>query len=365
MSGRLTRLTDRLRMGGAPSEEMARDLAQTMASGAYEMDEVLPRLAWTLAQCAHAREAVVWLRVGNELRPAASWPDRTAHAPIRVKGEDPPPIPRVTRAFPVVDRGELMGVLSVSRRAGSGAHSRLPSLQGDRLSAAEERAVEDLCASAALVLRNVRLIADLRASRQRIVAAADEERRKVERNLHDGAQQRLLALSMALNLVRSGVGRDPEEALAAGLDEAIAELRLALADLRDLAHGIHPAILTEAGLEPALRSLAERSSVPARLLQAPEGRYEPTVEATVYYVVAEALANVAKYAEARSVTIRAVRDGDRIRVEVGDDGVGGADPARGSGLRGLLDRVAAVGGRLEIESPRGGGTTLTAEVPCR
>jgi signal transduction histidine kinase len=204
---------------------------------------------------------------------------------------------------------------------------------------------------------------ELRQSRTRIVEATDAERRRLERDLHDGAQQRLVSLSLALRLARSRLTGDANAAAVEGLDDAAAELKTAIVELRELARGIHPAILTEAGLGPAIDTLAERSSVAADVLALPDRRLSPAVEATAYFVVSEALANVAKYASATRATVTAECPGDSLRVEVADDGVGGADPAGGSGLRGLADRVAALGGSLSVVSPMGGGTRVVADIP--
>ena len=204
---------------------------------------------------------------------------------------------------------------------------------------------------------------ELRQSRARIVEATVAERRRLERDLHDGAQQRIVAVSLGLRLARTRLRPDVDAAALAGLNEAAEELKTALLELRELARGIHPAILTEAGLGPAIDSLAARSTVPAEVTALPERRLSPAVESTAYFVVSEALANVAKYASATRATVSAVCPGDSLRVEISDDGVGGADPTRGSGLRGLADRVAAIGGKLSIDSPVGGGTRLVAELP--
>lgn len=204
---------------------------------------------------------------------------------------------------------------------------------------------------------------ELRESRARIVEATDSERRRLERDLHDGAQQRLVALSLALRMARSRLHSDGDAAAGAGLDEAVRELKTALVELRELARGIHPAILTEAGLGPAIDSLAARSTVAASVLALPDRRLSPAVEATAYFVVSEALANIAKYASATSATVAAECPADVLRVVIEDDGVGGADPDGGSGLRGLADRVAAIGGSLSIVSPIGGGTRVIAEIP--
>ena len=204
---------------------------------------------------------------------------------------------------------------------------------------------------------------ELRASRARIVDAADAARARLERDLHDGAQQRLVGLALTLRLARRKAAEDPAEA-AELLDEAIDDLAAATGELRELARGIHPAVLTEGGLEPALAGLAGRVPVPVVLADVPEGRLPAAVEATAYFVVAEALTNVARSADARrAVVTLALADGT-LAVEVRDDGCGGADPRAGSGLRGLADRVAALGGRFTVTSPPGGGTTLRAELPC-
>jgi signal transduction histidine kinase len=206
-------------------------------------------------------------------------------------------------------------------------------------------------------------LAEVRASRTRIVEASDAERRRVERNLHDGAQQRLVALSLALRRAQSQVADDADPELASTLAAASDQLKTALAELRELARGIHPAILTEAGLGPALRELARGSTVPVRVrVDLPDTIAEP-VAAAAYYVAAEALTNVAKYAEASIVDLSAeVADGE-LRVEVVDDGRGGADATGGSGLRGLNDRVAALGGRIDVRSTVGQGTTVAARLP--
>jgi PAS domain S-box-containing protein len=207
-----------------------------------------------------------------------------------------------------------------------------------------------------------RALVELRASRARIVDAADDARRRLERDLHDGAQARLVNVGLVLRLARAKL----EGAGEAGalLDEAIEELGHATDELREFARGVHPAVLTEGGLAPALRSLASRSKVPVRLGRPPRGRLPRRVEATVYFVVSEALANVARYAGARRVDVEVEAGRGRVSVEVRDDGRGGADPALGSGLRGLSDRVAALDGSFEVISPAGVGTTVRAVIVC-
>jgi PAS domain S-box-containing protein len=205
---------------------------------------------------------------------------------------------------------------------------------------------------------------EVRASRIRIVSAADEERRRVERDLHDGAQQRLVTLTLTLRLLRTKLLAHAEPEIATALDGIGEELALALAELRDLARGIHPAVLTEQGLALAVESLALRSPLPVTLVGLPDRRLPAQLEIGAYYIVAEALTNAIKHARASSVAISVQTRGQLLLVSISDDGRGGASIGAGSGLRGLADRVAALDGRLTLESPPGGGTILTAELPC-
>jgi signal transduction histidine kinase len=262
--------------------------------------------------------------------------------------------------------------------APEGKVSTIVEHEGERIAAivhspglAEERElVQSAGAAAGLTLRNERLAAELRAkvaelqaSRSRIVQAGFEQRRRLERDLHDGAQQRLMALGIDLRMVRERIEHDPLGAVEL-LDESLHELNEATAELRELARGIHPAVLTNRGLHAALKGLASRSPVPVELLQTPADRPPPSVESAVYFVVAEALTNAARYSRAQTVTVGVLRDNGHVDVEVSDDGVGGADADQGSGLRGLGDRVAALEGRLELTSPQGLGTILRARIPC-
>ena len=191
-----------------------------------------------------------------------------------------------------------------------------------------------------------------------------EERRRLERDLHDGAQQRLVSVAVTLGLAQSRIANDPEGA-AELIAQAREEAQLAVKELRELARGIHPAVLSDRGLGPALEALASRAPVPVEVTGVPARRLGEHVETAAYYVTAEALTNVAKYAHASEGSVDLSLDGDRLRVKVSDDGVGGADPSTGSGLRGLRDRVDALDGRLEISSPPGCGTTVTAELPLQ
>jgi PAS domain S-box-containing protein len=205
--------------------------------------------------------------------------------------------------------------------------------------------------------------AELRASRARVVAAGDTARLRLERDLHDGAQQRLVELALDLRMARARIDADPAEAREL-MDAALEDLDHATAELRELARGIHPAALTEGGLRPALDALLARCSVPVRLIAAPEQRFPAPVEAAAYFVVAEALTNVARYAGARAAEVEIGHRDGSLSVHVRDDGRGGADPAAGSGLLGLADRVAALDGTLAVDSPPGQGTRLHAEIPC-
>jgi signal transduction histidine kinase len=207
-------------------------------------------------------------------------------------------------------------------------------------------------------------VEDLRGARQRIIEAADAERRRIERDLHDGAQQRLIAVAVTLGLAEARVRTDPES--AAGLiAQAREEAQLAVKELRELARGIHPAVLSDRGLGAALEALAARAPVPVEVSGVPAAPLGHAVEAAAYFVTAEALTNVAKYAQASMAFVELSLEDDRLRVEVRDDGVGGADPAHGSGLLGLRDRVDALDGNLELHSPPGCGTTVTVEIPLR
>jgi PAS domain S-box-containing protein len=203
---------------------------------------------------------------------------------------------------------------------------------------------------------------ELAASRARIVAAGDTERRRLERNLHDGAQQRLVSLSLSLRVAQAMLDSDPAGARAA-LADASDQLGVALDELRELARGLHPAVLSERGLRAAVEVLAGRMPVPVDTADIVEVRLPEPVEAAAYYLIAEALTNVTKYAHASAVSVRVAASDAGVAVEVSDDGVGGADPATGSGLRGLADRVEALGGSLEVVSPPGSGTALRAEIP--
>ena len=263
--------------------------------------------------------------------------------PVELPDDDP------NRAITRLERsGEVLGIL----------------VHDPAIDAEDPGLVEAVGNAARMALENERLAAEVRAqleevraSRTRIVEAADAERRRVERDLHDGAQQRLVALAMRLQVAKS---TSPDAALL--LDEATAELETAIGEVRGLARGVHPTILVEAGLAAAVDALAERTPIPVAVAIA-DRRYDPQLEATAYFVIAEALTNVARHAGAIEAWVAVVEDAGRLVVTVTDDGRGGVDPSAGSGLRGLDDRVTAADGTLTIDSRRGRGTTIRAELP--
>ncbi len=350
---RAQRLADRLVYGKRASPyEVLSEFSERMAS-TYATEDILPRMARILAEGTGA-DAEVWLRVGGDLlRAAASAADPEPAAPLRSVGTGLPDFGGA-RAAAVIHRGELLGALVVRRKA------------GDPLTPTEEKLLADLASQAALVIRNVRLVEDLRASRQRIVAAQDEERRKIERNLHDGAQQQLVSLAVKLGLLERTIGSDDERARAMA-----GELRVdagdALDELRDLARGIYPPLLADKGLGAAMEAQARKASVPVEVATNGIHRYPPEVEATVYFCCLEALNNVSKYARARNVRLDLREIPEGVMFEVVDDG-NGFDPTTtgyGTGLQGMADRLDALGGRLEVRSAPGEGTTVAGRVPAR
>ena len=256
-------------------------------------------------------------------------------------------------AAPIVVSGRLWGATSISNGGDLGAFP--PGV--------EER-LEKFTSLVAVALANAEAREELTASRARIVQAGDAERRRLERNLHDGAQQRLVTLALHLRIAESRLADDPAAA-AELIAEACDELALALEELRELARGIHPAILTDHGLTPAVEALAARAPLPVEVNGLPSARLAEPIEAAAFYVVSESLANVAKYASASLARVDLARDDGVLVVEVSDDGVGGADADKGSGLRGLSDRVEALGGRFRVSSEQGRGTTVRAELPLR
>jgi signal transduction histidine kinase len=322
--------------------------------GAYDPEDVLPRMARILADGTGSKRADVWLHVGGELRSAASWP--VTDEPT----DEIPAEPLAPGFVPVRHREELLGALSVQKAP------------GESLTSNESKLVDDLAAQAGLVLRNVALTEQLRmrleelhASRQRLVGAQDEERRKIERNIHDGAQQQLVALAVKQRMTASLIGKDDERA-SAMLAELQIETNAALDDLRDLARGIYPPLLADRGLAAALEAQARKAALPVTVDADGIGRFPQDVEATVYFCTLEALNNVAKYADATRATVRLSNGNGELRFEVTDDGRGfdTASTGYGTGLQGMGDRLAAIGGELSVRSAPGSGTTIAGMVPA-
>ena len=254
-------------------------------------------------------------------------------------------------AVPIKLGGEVWGALVVA-----GAH-------GESLPVDAERQLADFAELVAQALANAEAYRKLADSRARIVQATDSERRRLERNLHDGAQQRLVSLALQLQLMKTAMKSDPATAESL-LAQADNELGQALRELRELARGIHPATLTTHGLQTALEALTRNATIPIHVTRIPDERLPEPIEAAIYYLVAEAVANVLKYAQATQATVAVERSNGAVRVVVADDGVGGAEPGNGTGLVGLIDRIEALDGRLRIESARGHGTRLSAVIPC-
>jgi signal transduction histidine kinase len=338
---RAARLADRIVFGGrATPYEVLTEFSDRVGE-TYAADDVLPRMASVLGEGTGAATATVWLQLGGRLRPDATWPP-AAEAPV-----SPPP-----GSVDVTHRGERLGALSVT----------MP--PDDPMDPSKERLLRDLAAQAGLVLRNVRLIEELRASRQRLVAAQDDERRKLERDIHDGVQQQLVALNVQLGLLATIAARDPERAVTIATDLQ-ATATATLEDLRDLARGIYPPLLADQGLEAAIGAQARKAIVPTAVEASGVGRYGQEVEAAVYFSVLEAMNNVAKYAHARAVMISLAQRNGSLEFRVEDDGQG-FDPAtteRGTGLQGISDRVDAIGGEVRVESAPGAGTRVTGSVP--
>ncbi|MHB8507799.1 MAG: GAF domain-containing sensor histidine kinase [Candidatus Dormibacteria bacterium] len=327
---------------------------------------VLPRMAQVLAEGTGAQVATVWLRSGSRLRPAAVWPASTnGHEGeaegegVEVQGQVLPGIPGADRLVPVRHQGELLGALAINKRP------------GESLTPIEDKLLDDLALQAGMVLKNVGLTADLqarledlRASRQRLVAAQDHERRRLERDLHDGAQQHLVALKVKLGLAEALTAKDPDQARA-----TIQQLKIdadeALETLRDLARGIYPPLLADKGLVAALEAQARKAMVPVAVQADGVSRHPQETEAAVYFCCLEALQNVQKYAGATRVTVRLHQGQDELRFEVEDDGAGfdAAHLTRGSGLQNMDDRLAALDGQVRVDSSPGAGTTVIGTLP--
>jgi signal transduction histidine kinase len=356
---RLTRFANRLVYGKrATPYEVLSEFSERVG-GAYADEDVLPRMVRVLGEGVGAERADVWLAVDRELRDVAVWPaDSSGRPSIPLPNGSMPQIDGMDRVYPVEQAGELLGALTV----------RKPS--SDPISPADEKLIADLASQAGLVLRNVRLsealkarLDDLKAAQRRLVSAQDAERRRLERNIHDGAQQQLVALAVKARLARQLTDRDPAKA-ASMLEQIEAETQTALEDLRDLARGIYPPLLADKGLASALEAQARKSGLPVTV-DASVDRFPQELEAAVYFSCLEAMQNVAKYADAQHISVTLRSEGGAVEFAVTDDG-SGFDPATtnyGSGLRGMADRLAALDGDLEVRSTPGRGTTIRGRVP--
>ncbi len=358
---RLQRFANRVVYGrrATPYQALA-DFAEDM-SGQLDVAVAADRLVSVLAAATGADQAQAWIRAGSELRPAAAWPPgRSELRPVPLPaGGGLPDLRPATAAVPVRHGGELLGALALAKP---------PS---EPLTVTDDKLLRHLASQAGLVLRNAALTADLRAtidelraSRRRLVGAQDAERRKIERNLHDGAQQQLVALNIQLSLLDQAAGdRDAVQEITGLLRDGV---RAALADLRDTARGIYPPLLADRGLAAALAAQAGKAPLPVRLDAGGIGRYPQETESAVYFCTLEALQNVAKYAGAAQASIRLAARENGLQFTISDDGTG-FDPAsapRGSGLQGMADRLAALGGTLRVRSAPGAGTTLTGWLPA-
>jgi signal transduction histidine kinase len=344
------RLANRLVYGerATPYEVLAQ-LGDRLA-GEYAADDVLDRIATALAGGIGADRVVVWLNSGGELRPAAVWPEGAPAAPIAASVAALTATEDGMRSFPVRLQGEILGAIGVHKPA------------SEPLTPADEKLVGDLAAQAGLVLRNARLIEELRASRRRLIEAQDEERRKIERNLHDGAQQQLVALTVQLGLLeRQAEDPDTVRASATRLKDALQD---ALDELRALARGIYPPLLADQGLAAALEAQSRKAAVPTTIESDGIGRYPREIESAVYFCALEALQNVAKYADATSAVVRLGERDGRLEFEIADDGRG-FDPTAtsyGTGMQGMVDRLDAIGGTLEVSSESGRGTMVLGRI---
>ena len=360
---RLQRIANRLVYGKRSTPYQVLSEFSSQVAGSYAADEVLPRMARVLQEGTGSEQSTVWLRSGGALHEAATWPataDGAHLAPIRMSGESLPTFAGVTQAVEVRHQGEVLGALTLTKR------------RGESLTPVEEKLIADLAHQAGLVLKNVGLTADLqlrldelRASRQRLVSAQDAARRRLERNLHDGAQQNLVALKVKLGLAEILSSKDPERARAT-LQELKADADEALETLRDLARGIYPPLLAEKGLVTALESQTRKATLPVSVDGDGVGRYSQDVEATVYFCVLEALQNVQKYAGASAAAVRLHEAADVLSFEVDDDGRGFdvEHVSKGAGLTNMEDRLDALDGELRLESAPG-RTAVIGRLPLR
>jgi signal transduction histidine kinase len=358
---RASRLANRLVYGErATPYQVLSDFAAGMASQ-LDLGDALDRMVSLLGGAAGAARVEAWVRVGAELRPTAVWPRGSApSAVVELNGAaELPALDVPARIVPVRHGDDLLGALSLSKPP------------NEPLNSTEDSLLQHLASQASLVMRNAQLTAELRAtidqllaSRRRLVEAQDAERRRIERNLHDGAQQQLIALAIQLGLLAESA--DDPDLIRQTIPDLKAQLSAALDDLRALARGIYPPLLAEQGLVMALRAQAARSPVPVVLEADEVGRYRQDAESTVYFCTLEALQNVAKHARASRATVRLSGSGDTLEFSVSDDGAGfpAAATRHGSGLQGMSDRLAAHGGTLAVRSQPGQGTTITGRLPA-
>jgi signal transduction histidine kinase len=366
---RVQRWADRLVYGDRPTPYEALSRLSSRLSHGGQDAELFSALASSVAEGVGAVEVTLWVGPEAELVPVASWPPRTGASPRL--DSTPRTLTALETSAPdhvraIVHQGSVRGVVVLTKAP------------GEALTGAEARLLDDLVAQAGLVIDHVglgaelqqrlhqisRQAAELRAAARRIVTAQDDARIRIERDLHDGAQQSLVTLALTLQAVTERAAANGDGPLTEELESARRQLSDALAELRDLARGIHPAVLSQDGLAGAVSFLAERAPMPVRVDLRLERRLPQDIEVTAYFVISEALTNAAKHAEASAVSVQVGVRGRQLWVEVVDDGRGGADGAWASGLQGLVDRLAALGGRLTVHSPPGGGTRVTAVIPC-
>lgn len=365
---RAQRVANRITYGerAMPDEVLARFSEEVTAS--YASEEALPRMARVIAEGTGASRAEVWVRIDDALLFAADWPEtsRRRRPRVSLSGSSLPAFSGSDRVVAVRHHDDLLGAITIAKRP------------GEQVTASEEKLLDDIASQAGLILRNVRLTADLearldeiegtaaelRASRQRIVETQDAERKRIERNIHDGAQQHLVALAVKLRMARTYTERDPART-APALAEARQLIDGALDNLRDLSRGIYPPVLAERGVVAALRAQAKQSGMKTTVSARGIERFDPALEAAIYFCCLEAVQNAAKHG-ATCASVRLEGTGAELRFTITDDGPG-FDPStvsRGAGLENMGDRIAAVGGRFEIRSAPGEGTTIGGTVPA-
>lgn len=356
---RARRLANRLVYGERATPYEALSEFSSRLGGSYNLEQLLPQLPEILGKATGAEVAEVWLRVDGQLMVSASWPGERDPRPIPLTtGSVLPDMPERDHVVPVSHGNELLGALAIAKPA------------GEEVTEIERRLMEDAASQAALALKNAQLsvelqarVEELRRSRQRILTAQDDERRRLERNIHDGAQQHLVSLSMKLALARDLTARDPRQA-GAVLDELQEEMTETLEALRDLARGIHPPVLTDRGLAAAVEAHARRVSMAVELAAEGVGRYDPHIESAVYFCISEAIQNAVKHSGAEKVSVTLAEKDGVLEFRVADDGRGfDRATTESSGLRNIADRVEALTGSVTITSAPGVGTTVVGRVP--